>query len=222
MSSVNPSYLYILSEDDNDDLFYEMCASRISSKDFHLVEPRRIRKGGGISFVRKALNIFLSDLKSMNNLDTYFIIALDNDRAPDHQNSHKQHPKLANRDSNKSCRYCEINNAIERIWGSNQSSWPAQGAIAVPVEMLESWVLLAIDPTRGTLPIFPTKRCNAAISYCGSNPPDQLKDLFNQEVQQLEKSKEDLILDAASNMDIHAVANVSPSFNEFRSQVSLW
>ena len=53
MSNENLSLLYLPTEDDNDDLFFERCAERISGKSFYQVEPRRIRKNGGISEVRK-------------------------------------------------------------------------------------------------------------------------------------------------------------------------
>jgi len=224
MSDSEPTYIYILSEDDNDDLFYEMCASRISKKSFYRVEPRRIRKNGGLSAVRKALKPFLNDLKGAENLDAYFVIALDNDRAPDHHSNHDRIAGLSNQDLAKQCRICEIERAIKGIWGQDVTKWPVQGAIAVPIEMLESWLLLSLNAGgQLSLPIFSQKEKFAAINFHGNNPPDQLKDLLNKEQENSNiESKAEFILQIAEDLDLQLLANSSPSFHHFQQQVLTW
>jgi hypothetical protein len=135
------NYLYILSEDESDDFFYKGCVEKITGEHFELI-PRRIRKGGGISKVRKHLPLLLRDIKFSGPVkNTFFLIALDNDRSPAHP-KHEIHEfvyKLSKKEQVKKCRYCEIENLAKQILGTDRNSWPISGAIAVPVQMIESW-----------------------------------------------------------------------------------
>jgi len=230
MSNENPSLLYLLTEDDNDDLFFERCAERISGKSFCPVEPRRIRKNGGIRAVRQALPIFLNDIKKSIGMDAYFIIALDNDRAPEHffDNNqkliHNKIPGLSKRDASKQCRFCEIENRIKERWGANPNNWPAKGAIAVPVQMLESWALIALDPNCAEdLPIFAKKSQQSAKDFYKKSLSDQLKDLCDQyRAEQGGLTKGEFCLKVAEEMDLDEVAQKSYSFALFRDQVVTW
>ena len=229
MSNENPSLLYLLTEDDNDDLFFELCAERISGKSFCPVEPRRIRKNGGINEVRKKLPAFLNDIKKSAGMDAYFIIALDNDRAPEHlfdedqKLIHNQISGLSKRDASKQCRVCEIETRIQELWGYDLSKWPAKGAIAVPVQMLESWILIALDPSCAEdLPIFAEKSQSSAKNFYNGSPPDQLKDLCDQYRYQKNMTKGEFVLDVAENMDLDKVDQASSSFSQFRNQVITW
>lgn len=223
MNNQNLNLLYVLSEDDYDDLFYELCASRISGKKFHTVESRRFRKHGGLSEVRRMIRPLLNQLKGVRGLDAFFIIALDNDRAPDHQNNHGIWPNLSNQDSRKQCRYCEIQRLICGEWGANVANWPAKGAVAVPVEMLESWLLLGIDPNRNQLPIFSQMKSKLAKSYHRGTVPKQLKDLFADALSTSDiAEKDEFILHLADTMDLRSVAARSDSFENFKQQVMAW
>ncbi|MEL7143743.1 MAG: hypothetical protein AAGL08_16165, partial [Cyanobacteria bacterium J06573_11] len=186
------NYLYILSEDDNDDTFYQNCLARITEKSYEVI-PQRLRKGGGISEVKRKLPLFLRQIKNTGKVEnTFFIVSLDNDRSPIHPD-HPKRPdlsKLTKADANKSCRFCDIEQAIELALGSCTEEWPIPGAIAIPVEMIESWQLLICNPDQYTseqgLPIFPDKRGAAAKHYYkSSNVPDQLKDLKRREQERL-------------------------------------
>ncbi|MEM9275339.1 MAG: hypothetical protein AAGA80_20595 [Cyanobacteria bacterium P01_F01_bin.143] len=229
MSNENPSLLYLLTEDDNDDLFFELCAERIRGKSFCPVEPRRIRKNGGIGEVRKKLPAFLNDIKKSAGMDAYFIIALDNDRAPEYlfddnqKPIQKKIPGLSKRDASKQCRFREIEKRIQELWGYDRSKWPAKGAIAVPVQMLESWILIALDPSCAEdLPIFAEKSQSSAKKFYSGSPPDQLKDLCDQYRYQKNMVKGEFVLDVARNMDLDEVAQASCSFAQFRNQVITW
>jgi hypothetical protein len=218
---MNESLLSLLTEDDNDDIFFELCAQRISGKSFFQTEPRRLRKNGGIGAVRKAMRPFLNDLRKVESLDAYFIIALDNDRAPDHEQTHQRLPRLAKADHKKACRVCEIRRAIEEVWGGNPDKWPAKGAIAVPVQMLESWILHTFEHADDeALPIFSRKTQARAVEYHNGNPPDQLKDLCD--ARRDGRDKAEFTLEVASAMDLETVASRSASFNAFNEQVAAW
>ena len=76
MSEANRPYLYLLTEDDNDDIFFERCAERITGKSFYKIS-NRLRKNGGIGEVRRKLSPFLNSIKQSQGIEAYFIIALD-------------------------------------------------------------------------------------------------------------------------------------------------
>ncbi|APZ95508.1 hypothetical protein [Fuerstiella marisgermanici] len=214
--------LYLLTEDDNDDLFFERCAERISGLSFQQMDPRRLRKNGGIGAARKAMPHFLNDLKKAAFQPAFFVIAIDNDRAPAHPD-HKSLPNLGRRDHGKQCRHCEIMGMIQKEWGHDFRQWPVQGAIAVPVQMLESWLLLGLDPERGTLPMFSTKTSSLAKAYHNGKPPDQLKDLRdNYRASNNNIAIGDLCVSVVESLDLGEVCKASPSFRLFHDQVLLW
>ena len=47
------AWLYLLTEDDSDDMFYEACAERITGRSFQPLW-RTVKRGSGIAAVRKA------------------------------------------------------------------------------------------------------------------------------------------------------------------------
>ncbi len=138
------NFIYILSEDDNDDAFYKGCIEKMTGKSYDLIS-RRLRKGGRISQVRKYMPILLRDIRYAGHVDnTFFVIALDNDRSPAHPN-HEKLPgfhKLPKKEQRKTCRFCEIERVVVQILGDDREKWPIRGATAVPVQMMESWLLM--------------------------------------------------------------------------------
>lgn len=174
------AYLYLLSESDNDDAFYKACVERLTGKTMELVS-RRLRRGGGLPELRSKSRILLGQIKHTGFVeDTFFLIALDNDRSPVHP-AHERRSGLSKKERQKDCRYCEIDSVIQNILGE-RDAWPIPGAVAVPVEMLESWLLLICNPEtyhdEASLPPFKTKDQKLARDYYAPrNPPDQLKDL---------------------------------------------
>ncbi|MGD1861828.1 MAG: hypothetical protein ACFB0E_17885 [Leptolyngbyaceae cyanobacterium] len=191
----------------------------------------RIRKGGGIGAVRQALTPFLNAIKYSGSVEsTYFLISVDNDRRPLHP-EHLQRDdfkQLSKKEQTDPCRRCEIEGKIQAKLGKDQSTWPISGAIAIPVEMLESWLLLICDPakygTEAKLPVFSDKNKASATKYYGSKKkvPDQLKDLVDSERQTLGQSKQEFYRHCASILDPDALAQVSLSFAQFLSQVISW
>ncbi len=224
------NYLYILSEDDNDDEFYKRCAENITGKAFHLI-PRRLRRGGGISQVRRYMSILFKDIRHTGPVEhTFFVVALDNDRSPFHP-EHKKLPglhKLPKREQRKSCRFCEIERAAKQVLGENREEWPIKGAIAVPVQMLESWLLLICDgekyDSEASLPIFAEK--NSALArhyYAPEKPVDQLKDLCGLEKRRLEiASNWELCVHCGTHLVPGDLRERSGSFVQFEGQVEEW
>lgn len=226
--------LYVISEDERDDVFYAFCAEKITGRSFTQL-PRVMRRGGGNNEVKKGLKVFLSGLTYTGHVDdTFFIVSLDNDRAPHHPD-HTSPPQLdpsritnfPKRERDRTCRVCELNEGIELQLGDERSAWPIQGAVAVPQEMLESWLLL-VSPHNAfeheaALPLFSLQSSPLAKRYFGEGKiPPQLKDLVRMERLAQNISKDDYILDCAANLDPELLATQSPSFKRFKAQLEAW
>ena len=121
----------------------------------------------------------------------------------------------------------EIDEVIRSILGE-QPEWPIQGAVAVPVEMLESWLLLISDGEKhqdeASLPPFAKKdRPLARNFYSHKNLPDQLKDLCD-----LEKRERgigaalEFVAYCAGRLEPDDLAARAPSFALFKRQVDSW
>ena len=82
------NYLYLLTEDDNDDLFFEGCLEKLTGLSFQLHDARgRLRKGSGIKETRRMLRLILQDLWRIGRQEnTYLVVTIDNDRAVIHTN----------------------------------------------------------------------------------------------------------------------------------------
>ncbi|MDM8523164.1 hypothetical protein QUF80_07320 [Desulfococcaceae bacterium HSG8] len=223
------NFIYILSEDDNDDAFYKGCIEKMTGKSYDLIS-RRLRRGGGVSQVRKYMPILLRDIRYTGHVDnTFFVIALDNDRSPAHPN-HEKPPrflKLPKKEQGKTCRFCEIERIAVNILDIREN-WPIRGAIAVPVQMMESWLLLICDGVQyqneAKLPIFAKKRSSSAQLYYGPRKPgDQLKDLCKIKKKQLNiKSDRDFCAYCAENLIPKDLQKISDSFALFKEQVDEW
>ncbi len=219
------SFLHLLTEDDSDDLFYEACAQRITGRRFQS-EVAKVKRGAGIGAVRVAMKYLLRGILRTGPLpDSFFIIALDNDRAPQHPDGARPPGTLSSADQRKQSRHDELHAAVAAVLGEDRSQWPIPGALAIPVEMLESWVLLMCDSQRPQpLPYFPSADKPAAQQYHGTtNPPPQLKDLAHSEATARGiANRQELALDIALAHDSAAVAAVSRSYAHFRDQLLTW
>ena len=133
------NYLYILSEDKNDEMFYHLCLEKLTGQTFNLSQKLYFAEGmAGVASVRSGLKRLLNDIQYMGSLENvFFLVAIDNDRSPCHP-EHIRLPNLGKNDRRKECRFCEILTKIEEKFGQDRAKWPIRGAVAVPVEMLES------------------------------------------------------------------------------------
>lgn len=224
------NYLHLLSESDNDDLFYLNCLNKLTGKSFELLSAKRLRKSGGISELRKKLGIFFRDIKHTGTADNiFFLVVYDNDRSPVHPDHgiRSDHSQLPKKDQQKNCRYCEIQSTAQNIFGTNKQQWPIKGAIAIPVEMLESWQLLICKgegfESEKDLPIFSRKTKSGAQYYHSSKkPPDQLKDLVKQERIRLEMSPQQFCVYCAQQLNVNDLKARSRSFTQLSEQVADW
>lgn len=220
------AFLYLLSESDNDDAFYKACVERLTGKSLDLVS-RRLRRGGGLSELLSKSRILLGQIKHTGYVEeTFFLIALDNDRSPVHP-SHEQRSGLSKKEREKVCRYCEIDSLIQSTLGE-RDAWPIPGAIAVPVEMLESWLLLICDGEtyRDEASLPPFKRTDQKLArdfYKPKDPPEQLKDLCDLEKQErgIDAALE-FVAYCAGRIDPDDLAARAPSFALFKRQVDSW
>ncbi len=224
------NFIYILSEDDIDDMFYNLCVEKLKGETYKLV-PRRLRRGGGVSQVRRYLPILLKDILHSGEVEnTFFVIALDNDRSPAHPAHHPipHIAKLPKTERRKACRFCELEKTAHDVLGPDRNAWPVKGAIAVPVQMLESWLLLISNPeeygNEASLPLFALKSMPLAKTYYAPREPEnQLKDLAGIEKRKSGlASMEDFCLHCIEQLSPDELASLSPSFSLFQNQVDAW
>jgi hypothetical protein len=121
--------------------------------------------------------------------------------------------------------FAAVRQAITERFGPNPATWPAQGAIAVPVQMLETWLLLSLDPeaTQGSLPLFSAAKNASAKHFYAGSPPPRLKDLL--EIWRSRSSHRDLgsfILEIASSLNGEDLARKSASFALFQQDLHSW
>ena len=84
--------VYILSEDDFDDEVYVYVLERLLGTGV-APAPVRLRRGGGIGEVRRKLPLLLSMIRHTGPVDdTYFVVAIDNDREPQHAEHERATP----------------------------------------------------------------------------------------------------------------------------------
>ena len=226
------SFLYVISEDDSDDLFYELCVERITGKQF-AVDSRRLRRGGGIAAARRMLALILKQIKYIGPVDdTYFVVSLDNDRCrvhPEHQSplDPNKISRLPKHERDKPCRFCELRHLVIETLGPEES-WSIKGAIGVPVQMLESWLLLISNPDayseESQLPLFSRRTKPLAREYYRPRqPPAQLKDLREVEKARLGiEATEEYCLYCVEQLDPDDLSARSSSFSLFRAQVLAW
>jgi len=220
------NYLYLITEDDNDDLFFEGCLERLTGLTFQLdYTRRRLRKGGGLKEARRMLRLVLQELqRSGTQADVYLVVAIDNDRAVVHP-GHETRSTRAAVERPKPCRFCELQQVLAEAWGTDQAQWPVKAAIAVPAEMLESWLLLICGHPPESLPFFARKAdTTAARYYAPHQPPNQLKDLCLIEMKQASlQTIADFCLECAVNrLEPDELAAQSLSFAAFKRQVEEW
>jgi hypothetical protein len=227
VSDIN--YVYILSEDDNDELFYKECLEKITGKPYEILGPK-LRRTGGISEVRRLIPLFINTVqRSGLTENVVFLIALDNDRSPIHPEhaTPADWSKLPKADQKNSCRYCEVETALLAKLGLDRQQWPIRGGIIVPVQMLESWLLLILNPGKyineQSLPSFAKRDSSSAKYYYKSKPPQQLKDLREIEKERLGiGSNRHLCEYCAEQLDPVDLSQRSPSFKQFMDEIMAW
>ncbi|MCF7785221.1 MAG: hypothetical protein K9N47_03810 [Prosthecobacter sp.] len=213
--------LYILSEGELDEMFYECLAERVTGQTFLRDEEFRLRPGENWKTAMAKARLLVSRFKHWKEKQNVaVIIAVDNDRAPNHPGG-KQYPRALHRfDQNKAPRYAALQNMLTEDMGEDVSAWPVNVALAVPVEMIESWVLLLLNPQREELPPF-SEASQLAHLYYGKTPPPQLKDLRDEEAKQRGVDHLHLFWTAAEQ-PLEPAMEASPSLRMFVEQLQNW
>ena len=217
------AYLYILSEGERDEDFYDLIAERVTGHIFERPSNFRLRRGENWKTAMAKSRLLLNLVKHWTEQqDVAVIIAIDNDRAPEHPGSVLPPPRpLVGLDLKKQPRYPAIVKLVEEALGEDRGRWPVDVAIAMPVEMIESWVLLLCNPHRPALPLFAEANQHSARAYYGATPPPQLKDLCKVEAAALGKTLADYFWHAAEQ-EIAPAAAASPSFRMFVEELHRW
>jgi hypothetical protein len=223
------SLLYLLTESDADDLFYTACAEQITGRTFE-IQSWRFRRNSGCDEVKKMLPFMLQQLAAFEHTDdVFFIVGLDNDRCPHFSNEAlrgKQRTRLTAAEQTKENLHQLILASVKARFGQDIKKWPVLGAIAVPIEMLESWLLLIHHGGHATgLPRFPLQKSPLAQLYYNPEPvPPQLKDLAWEGVTEggtndIQDWSLNLVM---TKLDAEELAKRSESFGDFKNWLDRW
>ena len=216
------AFLYILSEGERDEFFYDLNAERVTGRTYERPSDFRLRHGANWKTALAGGRLLLNGIKHWKEpQDVAVILAVDNDRAPGHPGSLPLVHPLVGHDLKKPPRYPAVMKMVTDALGTDRGTWPVDVAVAMPVEMIESWVLLLCDPNRPVLPLFAEAIQPSARAYHGATPPPQLKDLCKAEAAALQKPLDDYFWHAAEK-DIEATIAVSPSFRMFVEELQKW
>jgi hypothetical protein len=217
-------YLYILCEGESDETFYERLCERLTGKSFEISADFRVRHGSNWKTAMAAARLLLTKVIKhwQGNQDVGVVIAVDNDRAPGHPGSTPSQRALPPNDLKKEPRYSNLHTMIRDALGQDENAWPVNVGLAVPVEMIESWVLTLIDPSRAnSLPHFSLASQHSARSYHGGKTPPQLKDMRDAEAVKLGMTLDEFFWHAAER-DIAAAEHASPSLRMFCDELRRW
>lgn len=216
-------HLHLLSEGEKDEIFYERLCERLSGFSFEIDQEYRARAGSNYKTVLTAARLLLNKVKHYaSKQEIAVVIALDNDRAPDHPGGSPPPRPLGKKDREKESRHAKVQKFLDDSLDSDPSTWPVDVAVAIPVEMIESWLLPLLKPKLRDLPIFAEASQPIARKYYGGTPPPQLKDLRDEEAKRLDMSLDDLFYHAADTGDLDRLAESSRSFALFSEQVKRW
>lgn len=216
-------FLYILCEGELDELFYERLCERITGQSYEQPQEFRVRRGSNFKTAIAAARVLLSRFRHWTQpQDVAVIIAVDNDRAPSHPGSSPAPRPLPPLDLKKAPRYSALVALVNEMLGADPSTRSVDAALAVPVEMIESWLLLLLDPAREELPLFSDVSPISRHYYGGKNPPPQLKNLRDEAAATRGLSLDDLFYEAADQGDLDRLAARSPSFALFRDDLKQW
>ena len=216
-------HLYILAEGELDELLYERVCERVTRQEFERSTEFSLRLGSNWKTAMAGARLLMSRFKYWAQpQDVGVIIAVDNDRSPGHPGGKPAPRTLPKQDLRKPPRYSELVKIVEDALGKERISWPIDVALAVPVEMIESWLLTLLDPSCAeSLPLFAEASQATARAYYQGNPPPQLKDLRKADQRQRGISEMEHFW-LAAEQDLEAAAKASPSFAMFVKELQAW
>lgn len=225
------SLLYLVTESDRDAIFYQKCAERFGGRQFSWCRPLRNRKGDGSEAVRQQLKFALMQARQAagGEEEVCFIAAIDNDRAP-HAENHAtlDRSKLSPPERDRAPRLDWMMAVITGVMGQDRAQWMLRIAAAVPVEMLESWTVKALnaDQPGGPMPRFSWQHQQRASEYYRPiKPPLQWKDLENGAREACAHVDDEGFYEHVVHVIAahpQALRAKSPSFEHFHDQLAAW
>ncbi len=215
--------LYILSEGERDELFYERLCERLTGFTFSRPDEFRSRHGSNWKSALILARILLDRYRHVSApQEIAVMIAIDNDRAPGHPGGRAYPRPLPPHDTNKEPRYPKLQAMVNEKLGADPAARNVHAVIAMPVEMIESWLLPLLNAAHSdeSLPPFSEADSSIARAYYGGNAPEQLKDLREAERKARKVDLDTLFFDAADTSDL-ARLNGSKSFAVFREHAEV-
>ncbi len=223
--------LYVVSESDADAEFYALCVAKICGWTPRLISVRN-RRGRGILPAKDGLRDALKAARQAAGSGAVaFLVAIDNDRAPHPENvGTLDRQRLLPGERGRESRSEWLRRELATVLGANSATWPLPVALAVPVEMLESWLVMIFR----TEPLQPARFFSRADSpgareyYHPIPPPPQWKDLCEAEQARLAERRPELAgreafyLHAVERLDAVALSAKSESFREFVEWLAKW
>jgi hypothetical protein len=217
------AFLYVLSEGEGDDLFIDLICERVTGQKFERTEEFRLRPGSNFKTALADARLLLNRFRKWSGpQDVAVVIAIDNDRAPGHPGAVELARPRMGSDCKKSPRFPDLQKQIEGTLGPDREKWPVDVAVAMPVEMIESWILILHNANRRALPVF--KRANQPLArlYYGGSPSPQLRDLCEAEAAEHGLTFQEFFWKAVADGDINAAETASPSLKMFLDEVREW
>ena len=220
------SLLYVVSESENDGRFYAQCTKKLTGDAPDLVVLRG-RKAEGVESVKRGIKNAIAKARAAarGTERMFFIAAIDNDRAPHEENRELDRSRLSREEYDRPSRMEWMKTTVESVLGPNRQTWPMSVALAVPVEMIESWIVRG----RRNAELQPARYFSWADSqsareyYAPAEPPPQWKDLAREEQAASGfANKQDFYVDVILNLDADALAARSPSFRMFKEWLDGW
>ncbi|HYR57830.1 MAG TPA: hypothetical protein VEO95_04345 [Chthoniobacteraceae bacterium] len=220
------SLLYVVSESDGDAFFYALCAKKFTGCAFTLSVMKN-RKGDGVDAVTRQLKsaLILARAAAGGAETVCFIGAMDNDRAPHEENIALVRARLVPKEQARENRIAWMLETVEGVLGQNREAWPLHVALAVPVEMIESWIVRARrEAEPQPTPHFSNENSNrAGHYYAPSAPPPQWKDLAAEEQKQCgHMDRLTFYEHVVRELDAGALAGRSLSFRMFKEWLDAW
>lgn len=223
--------LYIAAESDLDAGFYKLCAERVTGLGFadDLVETLRVRKRSGVDAVKKFLRdqLRVAHSRAKAGEAVHFIASMDNDRAPHPENEKRlSRSALCEEEQERQSRLEWIKQAAISVLGENAIVWPVKVAFAVPVEMIESWIIQILDSEldEKALPHFSLADSQRArLYYNRPDPPEQCKDRVKTLHEQSGlASRDEFYLSVVLAMEPDHLASRCHSFAIFKQGLDGW
>jgi hypothetical protein len=229
------SLLYLAGESEADEDFYASCATKLTGRVFNKIRLRN-RKGSGVDAVKKQMrNALAMAMAAADGQEpVFFLAAMDNDRAP-HPEHEKRPPagtgleraRLIGDERNLESRYDWMKATVEERRKSKTTNSLLYLALAVPVEMLEAWIVRVLrDAHPMPMPHFSHSDSQGVREYYeedfGTCPP-QWKDLASEEQTKSGcATKRDFYEHVVNRLDADALALRSLSFQMFKEWLDQW